>query len=384
MQSEGRNKNSDEVNKAVDRIVNVDLALEEENQKLRHRHEYDQKMLSDYVTRLDHLQQSYEELKYVKEQTDKDFETVRKATEEGSHSNAIVKVLEDRINEQLEIITRSEEEIRVLTRSRSQLQSEVEKLAHKSQQAEELRDEAADWRHKAEEHERRANTADRYKQKLEAQQHLERDYKNLQYEKAELQEELNNSREDTERCDRLKRAEEELTRMLTQSEQHLWDERNQKQQLSRDVATADDEIMRLKARQTHDENLIVELQDQLQQGSRNPTFESLDPVLGSNLEDELNIANEEEGIPNVRLRLIRIEAENDVLRKTIGASGEGGSLRRDRDDLKRRLDRLQLNYNEVFEKYVLSQVQVEAFSNGDTSEEYVPNSPFQTYGDDPN
>ncbi|OAQ73372.1 microtubule binding protein HOOK3 [Pochonia chlamydosporia 170] len=366
-------KDDDDLDEAIDAVMearDIDLLVEEQNAALRQQLESTKKNLSDYITRLEYLQQSHEELKYEKEKNDRELEVLRKATQDGANSAEAIKLLEAQVHEQMEIITRNEETIRNHDRVKSHLEGEVQRLNQKSIQADELRDQVAEWRHKAEEFEKKANTAERYKQKLESQQHLAKEVQNLQYEKAELQEQLRSLVNDRERNDRTRKAEDELTKMITQSEQHLWDERNQKNQLIKDVATLEEELARLKAQRTHDERFIQDLQEQLQQGPDGATQASnMGTTTGAfNLEDELNNAADEDRQTNLPLQLSRFKAENELLRRTLGSTGDAALLRRELEEQRRQRDRLQQNYNDIFEKHTINQEQITALTNDSTDE----------------
>lgn len=364
----------DKLNEDIDAVMearDMDLVVEEQNAALRQQLEINKKALSDYITRLEHLQQSHEELKYEKERNDRELEVLRKATKDGVNNAEAIRLLEDQVHEQMEIIAKNEETIRDHERARAQLDSEVQKLTQKSQHADELRDQATEWRHKAEELEKKANAAERYKQKLESQQHLVKEVQNLQYERAELQEQLRSLMDEREKGDRTRKAEDELTRMLTQSEQHLWDERSQKTQLLKDMQTLEDELLRLKAQRSHDEHFIQDLQEQLQHGVGASQGETLALPVSSSLEDELNSASSDDGQKNIPLELSRLKAENDLLRRTIGSTGDAVTLRKEADDEKKQRERLQQSLNDMFEKHTLVQDQIEALMKSSTGEKSV-------------
>jgi protein HOOK3 len=366
----------DDVDEAIDAVMearDIDLLVEEQNAALRSQLDLTKRQLSDYITRLDHLQTSHEELRFDKEKNDRELEVLRKATIDGANNAEMIKNLEIQVHDQMELIARHEETIRRDERIKSQLEAEVLKLTEKCKEAEELRDQATEWKHKAEDLEKKANTAERYKQKLESQQHLVKEVQNLQYEKTELQDQIKILLEDQDRGARTRKAEDELTKMITQSEQHLWDERSQKNQLMKDIAALEDEVVRLRARQSHDENFIKDLQEQLESGGAAQSVEPGALGLAGNLEDELNDAATEDGQPsqvNLPLELSRLKAENDLLRSTVG-SGDTAPLRRELDEEKRQRAHLQKNYNDMFEKHAVLHDQMEALINNMTGEGLV-------------
>ncbi|KAL7942267.1 hypothetical protein V8C42DRAFT_331841 [Trichoderma barbatum] len=367
-------KDDDELDEAIDAAMgarDIELLVEEQNAALRQQLDITKKTLSDYITRLEHLQQSHEELAYDKEKTDRELEVLRKATQDEAHSAKTIKHLEEQVHEQMEIIARNEEVIRSSQKSVSQLESEVQRLSQKNMQADEFRDQMAEWKHKAEELEKKANMAERYKQKLESQQSLVREVQNLQYERAELQEQLRSLMEEREKSDRTKKAEDELTKMITQSEQHLWDERNQKAQLLKDVTALQEELMRLQAQRTHDEHFIQDLHEQLQHngGSTVQEADISEPSAAPfNLEDELLIASKEDTQTNMPLELSRLRAENELIRKTVGSPGDASVLRRELEEHKRQRERLQQNFNAIFEKYTITNEHMQALMSDNADE----------------
>ncbi|KAM4059292.1 HOOK protein [Hirsutella rhossiliensis] len=366
-------KDDDDLDEALDAVMearDIDLVVEEQNAALRHQLDSTKKTLSDYITRLEYLQQSHEELKYDKEKNDRELDVLRKATQDGANSAEAIKLLEAQVHEQMDIIARNEEAIRNHDRVKAHLESDVQRLSQKSMQADELRDQVTEWRHKAEEFEKKANTAERYKQKLEAQQGLAKEVQNLQYERAELQEQLRSLVHDREKSERTRKAEDELTKMITQSEQHLWDERNQKNQLIKDMTAIEEELVRLKAQRAHDERFIQDLHEQLQQGGGSaPQGDVLGALpTSSTLEDELNNAASEDGPPNMPLELSRLKAENELLRRTLGSNGDTALLRREMEEQRRQRDRTQQNFNDIFEKHTIMQEQLSALMNDETSE----------------
>ncbi|KAI8668972.1 hypothetical protein NCS57_00710500 [Fusarium keratoplasticum] len=370
-------RGDDDLDEAIDAVMearDIDLLVEEQNADLRQELDICKKTLSDYITRLDHLQQSHEELKYEKEKNDRELEVLRKATQDGANSAEAIKSLEAQIHDQMEIIARHEEAIRRDSRIKAQLESEVQKLTERCREADELRDSAAEWRHKAEELEKKANTAERYKQKIESLQHVVKEVQNLRFEKGELQDQVRLLLDQQDKSSRARTAEDELTKMITQSEQHLWDERNQKTQLMRDYAALEDEVIRLRARQSHDENFIRDLQDQIQSGASvesPPLGMSMTGGAPTSLEDELNDAATEDGAQiNIPLELSRLKAENDLLRSTVGSENTA-PLRRELDEEKKQRAHLQKSYNDIFEKHAVSQDHIEALINNMTDEGLV-------------
>lgn len=368
-------KDDEDLDEAIEAVMearDIDLLVEEQNAALRKELELANKKLTDYITRLEYLQGSHDELRYEKSKNDNELETLRKATQDGTTNTAVVKNLEAQVNEQMEMISHLEERIRDADREKTQLEAEVQRLTHKSAQFEELQDQVSEWRHKAEDLEKKANTAERYKQKLESQQYLEKENQNLKYECADLLEQNRLLSDDKDRGSRSKKAEEEYTKMLELSEQHLQDIQQQKGQLLREMAALHDQVARLENQRSHDETFIQDLQDQIQQGTTAVPRESTDGAgVGLNLEDELNGADSDDQPAKVSLDYSRLKAENDLLKRSMGSSGDTILMRHQLEDAKANNERIQASYNEFFEKYHVAQAQIEALLDQLPTEQLV-------------
>lgn len=344
----------------------IDLVLEEQNAALQRKLDITQKTLSDYITRLEHLQLSHDELQYEKEKSDRDLEVLRKATQDGASSAESVKLLEAQVHEQMEIIARHEDTIRDYEKTRDQLQGEVKRLTRQAIDIEAMQDEVAEWKHKAEDLEKKANAAVRYKSKLESQQHLETEVENLKYERRGMQEDLRTLREQVKRFESARKADDELSKLIAQSEQHLWDERSQKNQLFQEITSMKEEVERLTEQRKHDEGFIRGLQEQLQEGA-GAGFGVASPMDTSNLEDELLNASEE-GFPKLSLELSRVKAENQRLKDSVGITSDT-LVRQQLDEEKDKTERITRDFQDMFEKNTIAESQIEALTANATGED---------------
>jgi protein HOOK3 len=86
------------------------------------------------------------------------------------------------------------------------------------------------------------------------------------------------------------------------------------------------------------------------------------------LEDELNYAADEDRQTNIPLELSRFKAENELLRRTLGSTGDAALLRRELEEQRRQRDRLQQNFNDIFEKHTIAQEEITALMNNSTDE----------------
>ncbi|KAG9257646.1 uncharacterized protein F5Z01DRAFT_616727 [Emericellopsis atlantica] len=360
---------ADDTDEAVDDVLearDIDLLVEEQNAALRQQLDTTKKQLSDYITRLEKLHQSHSELQYEKDKNDRELDLLRKATRDGASNADTVKALEARVHEQMEIIADYEETMREDAKVKAHLESEVQRLTNRAALAESLQDQVAEWKHKAEEFEKKANTADRYKQKLEQHQGDAKELSNLKYERAELQDEIQRLTGEILRSQRVHKADAELSTLISQSEQAVWDERNAKNLLRQDLEHALTENAQLQALRDQDEVIIKELNDRLQGGEGSSMHQGGDA--GMSLEDELNDANDGAPAADFSLANARLKAENEVLKRTVASKGDTTILQRDLDVMTAHRDRLQAKTNDDFEKIAILNAQVEAVLNNLTGE----------------
>lgn len=365
----------DEFDEAIDAVMearDVDLVFEEQNASLHKELEDTRERLADRQTRLEDLTLSYEELAKSKHDIESAYRHQQEVSRKGAMDIESTRHLHNRIDEQNEIIARLEEEIHSSEKAHAIFDLDYLRLKKESDEYVKLRDEVAELKHKNEDLEKRANAADRYRQKLESQQDLVKEVQNLQYEHDELHRQNKALTRQLELANRKNTSEQEISKLLQQSEVHLWDERNQKAQLQKECAALTDDVLRLEARQNHDEKFIKELEEQLQDQSSPRRRNSVVGSSSTNLADELDSADEDgQSKVNLRLEYSRLKAENDLLRSTVGSTGETAQLRRELDEEKRQRAHVQKNYNQLFENHAVAQDQIEALITNMTGDGLV-------------
>ncbi|KAI1454167.1 hypothetical protein F4805DRAFT_461099 [Annulohypoxylon moriforme] len=308
--------------------------------------------------RLDRLQDNYEDLIRKHEELQEENEQLHKQIE-SEVGNFDKHRLQRQLKENEALIANLENERNYLVEERDRLLKEKARLEKEAQKAETLTDENQELRSRNEDLSKKANMADNLRKKLESMKAIEADFKTLQNERvdaARLMEQLDNA---TLRIETLKREAEAYATKMQGYEIDIANFNNQKT-----MYTAENAELRLRLEDLHsrsqiDEAVVRDLQEKVMmldpsatpdtpQGSHHPTT----------LEDELNESNNAMSMRNLELQ--RLQAENAVLKSSIGTETEKGQLIQEMDDLRVSRETLQEKVNDLLEKYTVSQHQLDA------------------------
>ncbi|KAH6688405.1 hypothetical protein F5X68DRAFT_79804 [Plectosphaerella plurivora] len=326
-----------------------DLALEEENAELHAELDKTKKRLADATTRLENLKVSYDDLTDETTKVHEELEAFR--TAQDGTSDQVIRSLEARLREQDELILRHENQAEDDREARAKLTHENKTLKVKADLADQHSDEANELRFRVEELTRKANMAERYKQKLGAQSDLQKEMENLIYEKQQLQQDLVEFEKLLKRNKALEDTNEQYAKRMHDYEVNFIEMDSQRRAAQAEMAHLKDLIRTQEAQSQADERFITELQEQLNAGGansgRNRTPDN-ETATGFNLEEELE--NSKEVAPNLSVELTRLKAENNLLRNSVGSTPENARLRLELEEERTQRKRLQGDYNLCFEK----------------------------------
>ncbi|CAI4219695.1 unnamed protein product [Parascedosporium putredinis] len=297
------------------------LAFEAERALLLGQLDSAKKQAADTITRLEHLQESFDTLQHQEIKLQRELDVLRKATQDGASDSHVIKNLQHKIKEQEELITTQEAQAEDDRLARTRLQSQVTTLTQKTERGEQLEDELRELRHRNDELSRKANAAERFRQKLEQQQNLATEVQNLRFEKDQLLKK-------TQEYDKV--AEESIFILGTK-----------KKALEESNLDLLDQITRLTEMRSNDERFIAELQEQ---AGLTPTASEHASASAVSLEEELEGTAPPQGA--LALELNRLKAENALLKR--------GELRN--------------KYAEIVERHSVSQDQLSALVNGAAGE----------------
>ncbi|PKS13096.1 hypothetical protein jhhlp_000437 [Lomentospora prolificans] len=332
------------------------LAFEAERAYLINQLDSAKKQAADTITRLEHLQESFDALQLQEIKLQRELDVLRKATQDGASDSHVIKNLQHKIKEQEELITNQEAQAEDDRLTKTRLQSQVTTLTQKTERAEQLEDELRELRHRNDELSRKANAAERYRQKLEQQQNIAIEVQNLRFEKDQLLKKSQEYDKVVQKNALLERTISELRSAHAQAEESIFILGTKKKALEDSNLDLMDQITRLTEMRSNDERFIAELQEQagLSTTTEHP---GAAPV---SLEEELEGTSQPQGA--LALELNRLKAENALLKRGLG-SGETSQLRSDLEEEQRKYNELRNKYAEIVERHSVAQDQLSALVN---------------------
>lgn len=312
------------------------------------------KKYADLNSRHNYLQENHVEIKAKLAEVETELESLQKL--HGADESQRVQVLKTKIEEQSALIASQEEELDDFKRTQKRLEVDLERYKASSEEGQEYKDKYDELRHQNQELEKKANAADRYKQKLADNRKFEKEIAGLKFEldsRMRLEEEL--KRAQFER-DRLQTSERETIATMTTIEQDINAERDQKEQyrlLYEEVRT---EYEQLRLQNAVIEKYMEDLKEQLAGAGEVPRAPSPASQTGesSNLERELQQTTND--FSKVKL----LEAEIEVLKHGAAAGSQVDDLRRELDRVKAERDIATSKYTSILEKHGVAQEQIDA------------------------
>ncbi|KLU91975.1 hypothetical protein MAPG_10922 [Magnaporthiopsis poae ATCC 64411] len=358
-QLERLNAEEQQASKSRDR----ELELEEEAARLRADVDSMKNRYADVLTRLERLQLSNEDLREDNGKLRLEIEESRKHT--SGNSEGIIAKLEDRLRESEEIISRQEQQIEEENLTKMRLNAELAHLRKQTESMTVLQDQVRELKQANQELSKKANAAERYKQKLESQHGIENELKNLQYE-------LDEARKDQGGYQTLKaQVEAQSTsigayrRMQEETELHLNELRTQKNQFAELLAAKTQELDRLMAQRSLDERMIEDLREQITSNGvvRRSRTPSPAPA-SSNTRRE----GEDPAMVSMKLEISKLKAENAMLLNGRGVTATNDQLRSELEHSKRNVTELTQMLHELRVQHIASQKTLEGLMDNMTSE----------------
>jgi protein HOOK3 len=281
---------------------------------------------------------------------------------------AVIKNLESKIRDQEELIANQEGQIEQDRTEKARIRKDNDRLLHASNLVESLQDDLKELQHKNVELTKKANTLDRYKQKLEQQGDLEKLNKNLEYELEEANAQLKEFELLKRRTASLEATHIQYSESLGKRETEIFEMANQKKALDEERANLRQRVALLEERKDQDEIFINGLQQELN-GKAQSVASPTGPSRITSLEDELE-QSESSGNRN-DFEISRLKAEIQILKGNAGAAQENASLRLELEDAERTRKHLAEKCQELFDKHVIATQQVDAVLKASTNEGLV-------------
>ncbi|KAI1403343.1 hypothetical protein F4819DRAFT_451681 [Hypoxylon fuscum] len=336
-----------------------ELAQEAMLAELQHEADDAKRQAGNLKMRLDRLQDNYDELLRKHEELQEDNEQLNKQIE--SEAGNFDKFrLQRQLKENEALIANLENERNYLVDERERLMKEKARLEVVAQKAENLTDENQELRSRNEELSKKANMAENLKRKLESMKSMEAEFKSQQNERvdaARLAEELTTQ---TMRLETLKREAEAYATKMQGYEIDIANFNNQKIMYSTENAELRLRLEDLQNRSQIDEAVVRELQEKVMMLDPSATTSPSTPLgpRPTTLEDELSESSNAISMRNLEVQ--RLQAENAVLKSTIGTETEKGQLIQEMEDIRASRQALQEKFNDILEKYTVGQHQLDA------------------------
>ncbi|KAI0445706.1 hypothetical protein F4803DRAFT_507050 [Xylaria telfairii] len=336
--------------------LDADLAHEAAIADLQREAEEAKRQAGSLKVRLDRLQDNYDELVRKHEELQDENEHLHKQIESEA-GNFDRHRLQRHLKENEALIANLENERNALIEERERLLKDRARLETASQKAELLVDENQELKAKNEELSKKANMADNLRKKVEASKHLEAELTALRNDRMDLAKTYDQLTHANSKIETLKRESEAYASKMQGYEMDIANMRDQRLAL---MSQNQDVMMRLselEQRSQLDEAVVKDLQEKVLM--LDPSAVMDDPLAAppTSLEDELNDSGNAISMRNLELQ--RLQAENAVLKSTIGSETDKGQLVQEMEDLRASRQAIQDKYNDIFERFTVGQKQLD-------------------------
>ncbi|QKX64316.1 uncharacterized protein TRUGW13939_11490 [Talaromyces rugulosus] len=300
-----------------DLAVDPELRFEErvgkvlaENDKLASEKKEMEKALEDLHNRLARLQENNDTLQTRLASTEDRLVTLKSGKGDGAFS---AKALESKSRQQEELIANQEAKISSTQDEIDSLKMSLESMRIKTQRFQKLQDDYDEMKTERDQLTRKANAAEKYRQKLQASQDFEKENQALKTQVEDLQQQLkeadSNQRRSSERDVEL----EEYRRVLPRIEQDRHEIQSLKKQLEFNNHALTERLQSAEEQRDRDESLISELRERIRELEGSPGSPSLTPgnttpTLRGTLQRDLE---------DIGTRETQLKSENEELKKEV-------------------------------------------------------------------
>lgn len=319
-----------------DRPVDLELQFEErvgkvlaENDRLTHEKKELEKALEDLHNRLARLQENNDTLQNRLASTEDRLVTLKSGKGDIGHN---AKALESKTRQQDDLIASQEAKLTATQDEIDSLRMTVESLRVKNQRYQKLQDDYDELRTEKDQLARKANAAEKYRQKLQASQDFEKENQTLKNQIKDIQQQLKESdsqqRWSSERDVEL----EEYRKLLPQVEQECNEIQNLKKQLEFNNHALTERLESADEQHERDDALISELRERLGEmdglpGSASPGSET--PKMQGTLHKDFEAL----GVKESQL-YVYILPSRSYWMLTIDSKSENDDLKREMESVK--------------------------------------------------
>ncbi|KXJ97041.1 hypothetical protein Micbo1qcDRAFT_155787 [Microdochium bolleyi] len=342
----------------------TELLLEQERAHWQHEAEEAHRRAANLKLRLDRLQDNHDEMMDKHAKLQDENEELRKQIE-SEMGNYDKHRLQQQLRDAEAVIANLEERIEASRDEMIRLERENKALEIRAKKADSLADDNQELKIMIDDLTKRANMAENYRKKVEAFREQEVELQSLRNDKFDLAGISEQLRQADQKIKQYRREASEYSNKMQQYEIEYASFRDQKSLWTSENTALRMRVQVLEERAQSDEQTVKDLQEKVMMVDPSATLE-MRPTIGSgSLEDELS-----ESTPTVSMKdleIQRLQAENTLLRSSIGTEGDKGQLLVEMEDLKSSYRTLQEKFNEITEKHIIGQKQIDALSkDGDS------------------
>ncbi|KAH8803235.1 hypothetical protein F5884DRAFT_501145 [Xylogone sp. PMI_703] len=346
----------------------LDLALEADHADLLAEYRDLQKRHADFQARFEDLQSSYDHL--IEEFKEKDHLLRTLEDSKNGETNEYVKRLRKELQEANDLIASQEQQMELDQATRDKHQKELDHLRAKVDRLTEIEDQVSELRTENLNLSRKANMVDHFQKKLEAQSIVEKENARLRQRLENLEEIQKDYDKVFEENQKLLTTIQEYQRRFNSYELHVVELGNQKKVLEDELRRREAQITSLTDKRAQDERYIQDLEEQIRADSQ-----TMQPVSSAEHEGGGGFLTLEQELEetNTDAEVNRLKTENQLLKSSAGGTSNA-VLRVELEEADGRIKRLEARYNDLEEKYIIAQEQVQAMvdtTSGDKNENVI-------------
>ncbi|KAH7040597.1 uncharacterized protein B0I36DRAFT_233682 [Microdochium trichocladiopsis] len=336
-----------------------ELLLEQERAHWQHEAEEAHRRAANLKLRLDRLQDNHDEMMDKHAKLQDENEELRKQIE-SEMGNYDKHRLQQQLRDAEAVIANLEERIETSRDEMIRLERENKTLETRAKKADALADDNQELKIMIDDLTKKANMAENYRKKVEAFREQEVELQSLRNDKFDLAGITEQLRQADQKIKQYRREASEYSNKMQQYELEYASFRDQKSLWTSENTALRMRVQVLEERAQSDEQIVKDLQEKIMMVDPSAALEMRPAIGSSSLEDELS-----ENPPAVSMKdleIQRLQAENTLLRSSIGTEGDKGQLLVEMEDLKSSYRTLQEKFNEMTEKHILGQKQIDALS----------------------
>lgn len=335
-----------------------------ENDKLKKDREEMRLALEDLEDRMEHSQSTNAALE---RRLAKNEERLREqsAAEDALGSN---KLLESKIRHQDEVIAGLEDNVSELQTHKDSMQRTIDNHKSTSGKSQQLQDAYDELKTERDNLARKANAAEKYKQKLQAGSDVQKENERLQEEISDMRQDYEAAQGARQKVAGLQLAVDEYKRVLPKIEQERHELQMMKKQLEFDNQTLAQRCEKASQQYKKDQTTIADLNGKLD-GSANGSPVSPSARGKGGLESEFTARSESE--EQSRMSFAEMKESNRRLQLSVGESeAKIGMLEQMLDDVRESSEERESKYLESYQRYLALESSLKALRKGQQIDEY--------------